>query len=151
MDFTTLFCVILGIAGMLGFAALRLPEIRGYWALRGKTLRRGRRGVGWVTTHAKVADVSTLDVGEGNEAQTMYRFVLLFTQENGEAVAVDRTCRLSSREKDALVPDAVVTIQYDPRDPERFEITALPQPGVTQQALSDGRPPAPPPIYGRRD
>lgn len=80
------------------------------------------RLLGGVPTTARIADVNVFDEGEGDHMRTLYRFVLLFTTEEGEAIAVDWTYSPSPHEKDILLPDAIVPIRYDPEHPDRFEI-----------------------------
>lgn len=75
-----------------------------------------------VRTEARVADVSTSDVGSGRSTETVHRVVLLFTLPSGEQHAVDRTGPLSEWQKDALLPDRMVPIEYDSRDPDKFKI-----------------------------
>jgi hypothetical protein len=75
-----------------------------------------------VRTDARVADVSTADEGSGRSTRTVHRVVLIFTLKNGEQQAVDTTSSLEEWQKDALLPDRMVPIVYDSRDPDRFKI-----------------------------
>lgn len=75
-----------------------------------------------VRTDARVADVSTSDVGSGRNTETVHRVVFVFTLPSGEQHAVDLTEPLSDWQKDLLLPDRMVPIEYDSRDPDRFRV-----------------------------
>lgn len=75
-----------------------------------------------VRTEARVTDVSTTDVGSGRNTRTQHRVVLLFTLPSGEQHAVDSIGPLREWQKNALLPDHMVPIEYDSRDPDRFRI-----------------------------
>lgn len=106
--------LIIGAALLVGLGEL----IR-----RGRGLSAQRRAV-WVRTSARVADVSTFDTerADGDHDRTLHRYVVVFELASGERHAADRTGHLSQDQKDILLPDRVVPIEYDARDPDRFRV-----------------------------
>lgn len=85
---------------------------------------RGRHT--WPTIQAKVVDTSVVD-GSQEEARTLIRVVLTFHPRGGELLAVDQTRRLVDWQKNQLLPEAEITIRYNPADPEDFEIMWTPR------------------------
>lgn len=115
--------VVGGVFG--GFELLMIAVVFGptiVWLVRKGIELQGRRRAVWVRTNARVADVSTIDVADGDRTHTAERFVVVFELPTGERHAADQTARLSARQKDMVLPDAVLPIRYDARDPDRFEV-----------------------------
>ena len=82
-------------------------------------LRRGRYGS---RAAARIVDVTVFDTMSDNTHYTRYRVLLQFTPEHGEQVVVDAVLEPSRAQKDMLLPDHVVMIEYDSRDPQNFRI-----------------------------
>jgi hypothetical protein len=125
------------------------------WLIRhGRGLAAQRKAV-WVRTHARVADVSTFEVEERNRSYTTDRFVVVFELPGGERHAADKIGPLDQHQKDILLPDAVVPIRYDARDPDRFEVewaaigAGEPAGGPTALVGPDAKAPAKS-VYGPR-
>lgn len=110
MDGFQVLALVLSIATFAGFG----PGLARRFARR-------RHAGAWPTIRAKVAETSVVDVRD-EETRTHTRVVLLIHPPGGEQVAIDQTRPFADWQKDQLLPDAEITIRYNPADPEEFEI-----------------------------
>ncbi len=117
-----------------------------------------RRGLYGARAPARIVDVAVFDTMHNNDHDTHYRVVVQFTPEHGELVIADLTLDPTAAQKDMLLPDNVLMIEYNALDPQnfRFDFAAGVQPAdaLTRQAAA-----APPPtpvkapersLYGRQ-
>lgn len=71
---------------------------------------------------AQVVDVTMHDAGSGESTVTQYRVVLRFTPEHGEVTVVDMSLVPTPEQKDLLLPDHWVMIEYRVDDPQTFTV-----------------------------
>ena len=110
----------LGIYVLIGFVLLSIAS--GWLRMFMDGYRRGRDPQRYRRIAAQVVDVQYVDSIKDDEPATQYRVLLRFTQEDGELVVVDTVCDLGDREKDLLLPDRWLMIEYLKEDPQQFRI-----------------------------
>lgn len=109
-----------GIYVLIGFVLLSIASAGLRKFMDG--YRRGRDPQRYRRIAAQVVDVQYVDSTRDNEPATQYRALLRFTQEDGELVVVDQVLDLSDRQKDLLLPDRWLMIEYLKTDPQQFRI-----------------------------
>jgi hypothetical protein len=106
--------VFVAIVGLLVLGPMARPLLA--WWHRRRNPRSYRR------VAAQVVDVTVKDVRSGDSTTTAYRVVLRFTPEHGEMTVVDMTLRPTPEQKDLLLPDHWVMIEYRVDDPQTFNV-----------------------------
>lgn len=113
-----------------------------------------RRGHYGARAAARIVDVTVFDVEDDNNHYTRYRVLVQFTPEHGETVVADAVLKPSAAQKDMLLPDHVVMIEYDTKDPQNFRVDFAaglqPADAVAPAAARAPVAPAEPSLYGPR-
>lgn len=112
-------------------------------------LRRARSPHLYRRIAAQVVEVEFVDRERRNKHETFYRVILRFKSESGEAVVVDGVYDLTEEQKNVLLPERWVMIEYLKTDPEKFRIDyAVGRQGETAAAPPSAEVEEPPSLYG---
>lgn len=103
-------------------ATLAVALRKGWLKHRGRILR-WRSPQRYRRAPAQVIDVQMVDEADRNNRHTLYYRVLLkFAPMDGELVVVDKQFEPTQAQKDMMLPDQWLMIDYDTTNPEDFEI-----------------------------